>query len=101
MVDETRSGSGPGRHGTAFGLLPPGAVVNQYRILQVLGQGGMGAVYEAEDASFGRRVALKVMLPELCQDEPALRRFVREARASAAVNDAHVATVYGTGVEAG
>ena len=54
-----------------------------YRIEGVLGRGGMGIVYKAENQSLGRTVALKVIVPDLAQNEVFLKRFRREARALA------------------
>jgi serine/threonine protein kinase len=68
-----------------------------YRIIKQLGHGGMGAVYLAEDMQLRRRAALKVMLPEVAADSQARERFVREARAAAAVRNDHVVTVYQVG----
>ena len=52
-----------------------------YRVVKLLGQGGMGAVYEAVQEPIGRRVALKVLLPQHAQDREAVARFFNEARA--------------------
>ena len=52
-----------------------------YRIVRPLGQGGMGAVYEAVQEPIGRRVAVKVLLPQHAQDRDAVHRFFNEARA--------------------
>jgi serine/threonine protein kinase len=66
-----------------------------------LGRGGMGAVYLAEDTQLGRTAAVKVMLPEVAADVRAKDRFLREARAAAAIRDEHVVTVYQVGEENG
>ena len=65
-----------------------------YRILGRLGQGGMGLVYEAEDTMLRRRLALKVMLPKHAANPTAKARFLREARAQAAVEHENVATIF-------
>jgi serine/threonine protein kinase len=65
-----------------------------YRVLQVLGQGGMGVVLLAEDPRLDRKVALKAMLPGLAADPDAKERFLREARAAAAVEHDHVIAIH-------
>jgi serine/threonine protein kinase len=72
-----------------------------YRVLNVLGTGGMGRVYHAEDVNLRRPVALKVMRPGLCGNEKARKRFLREARAVAGIRHDHVVTVYQVGEERG
>jgi serine/threonine-protein kinase len=64
----------------------------RYRIVALLGNGGMGSVYEAEHLALGKRVAFKVIHRDLVSDEEALARFEREARATAAIEHPHVAS---------
>jgi serine/threonine protein kinase len=69
--------------------------LGNYRVLKLLGKGGMGMVFEAQDVELHRPVALKVMLPEVERTGPdASQRFLREARAMAAINHDHLVTVY-------
>ncbi|MGO9202415.1 MAG: protein kinase domain-containing protein [Limisphaerales bacterium] len=77
------------------GFPQPGQVFGHYRIVRPLGEGGMGAVFEAEDLECGRRVALKVLVHRL--DSPEARnRFFREGRLAASVNHPNSVYVYGT-----
>jgi serine/threonine protein kinase len=74
---------------------------DKYRIVRVLGEGGMGAVYEAVHLVTGRRVALKVIVSELlAREEGIVTRFQREARASGAIDSQYVVQVLDSGIDA-
>ena len=83
-LDFLRPSSRPGCLGT----------LGVYEVVDVVGQGGMGIVLRAYDTKLNRVVALKAMAPELARNPMAVKRFLREARAAAAVNHDHVVTIH-------
>jgi tRNA A-37 threonylcarbamoyl transferase component Bud32 len=72
-------------------------IAGRYRIIGLLGEGGMGAVYVAEHTLIGRKVAIKRLHPELAADEKAVQRFQREARAAASTGHEHIVEILDLG----
>ena len=79
------------------GELEPGTMFASYRIDSVLGRGGMGVVYLAEQSQLARKVALKLLAPQLAEDERFRDRFVRESRLAAALDHPNVVPIYEAG----
>ena len=85
-----------GAFGTAADL-GVGSRVGAYRLVQLIGRGGMAAVFRANDDRLGRQAAVKILVPALAADEAFRQRFIRESRAAAAVDDPHIIPVYEAG----
>ena len=83
------------------GGLGPGSFIAGYRLDEQIGRGGMAVVYRAWDSRLERRVALKILAPELARDDEFRQRFIRESRAAAAVDHHNIIPIYEAGEAAG
>ena len=77
--------------------LGPGIELSHYRLLERIGEGGMGVVWKATDTTLGRDVAIKVLPAAFASDPERMARFEREARLLASLNHPHIAAIYGVG----
>jgi serine/threonine protein kinase len=98
LSDDTPSAADSGDPNLDF-LAPPQKAdemgrLGPYRVLKILGAGGMGIVLQAEDPALKRPVAVKVMRPELAKDEIARQRFLREAQATAAIEHHNIVHIH-------
>jgi WD40 repeat protein/serine/threonine protein kinase len=99
LVDSIVGGAGSGE--PPDHLHAPGHTVGHFRILRLLGRGGMGEVYLARDLRLGRKVALKMVRPEAIGSKQAVERFMFEARTTARFNHPHIVTIHEVGVDQG
>ena len=81
--------------------LPTGTTISHYRVLGVIGRGGMGEVYLAADEKLSRRAALKVVLPEFSDDKSRIHRFLRESRMAASLSHPNIVTIFEVGEHEG
>lgn len=95
--DGTKLETVPEQDTKVFDDLVGKVLAGRFKILSKIGQGGMGAVYKAEQIRMGRVCAIKVIPHEMAKDRDAIDRFDREAKMSALINDQHAVTVYDFG----
>jgi WD40 repeat protein/serine/threonine protein kinase len=95
---ETADASPKNSVGDAF---HPGTRVDHFKVIRLVGRGGMGEVYLARDTQLGRKVALKVIQPERLGSKRAVKQFLQEARATATFSHPHIVTIHTTGEHEG
>src|SRR5262245_57993844 len=103
LMEKARAAEAPGgrRHARAAAAAVPLSQLGDYQILREVGRGGMGVVYEAQQLSLGRHVAIKVLPSHALLDPRHLARFQREARAAAKLHHTNIVPVFGVGEQDG
>jgi TonB family protein len=91
----------PGDERHAVSTLAPGTEVGPFRVVRLLGRGGMASVYEAVEDQLERSVALKILPPEFLHEQTFARRFEQEARVVARLEHQHIVPIFATGIEDG
>jgi serine/threonine protein kinase/WD40 repeat protein len=97
QIEQVKEGNGPVAGRPPAGVSPNGNRVGDYQVVREVGRGGMGVVYEAQQLSLGRRVALKILPLHAARDGKALERFQREAKAAAKLHHTNIVPVFEVG----
>jgi serine/threonine protein kinase/tetratricopeptide (TPR) repeat protein len=100
-ADLSTTPDSPDAPASGLEIVPGRTMLGPYRVLEKLGEGGMGAVYLAKDVRLGRRVALKLLPVHSAREEERVRRFEQEARAASALNHPNIITVHEIGKSGG